>query len=113
MLQVTEKEVRVLVIREGDWWVMVCLEHFIATQVKASKVTAAAQLEDAFAQAFVAHFLRSIELGAEPFANLPPAPKKYVEAYEKINNVESRLNINERAPTPLNPPYVARFRTAA
>jgi hypothetical protein len=113
--EVEKREVRVLVVREGEWWVMVCLEHFIATQVKAAEVKDPSQLEDAFAQAFVTQFMRALELGIQPFANLPPAPKKYIDAYEAIGrtNRESRLNINDRAPVPLNPPYVARFLTTA
>ena len=78
-------EVNVVVVKEGDWYVAVCLEYFIATQTKSLE-----RIEDALAQAFVANYLQAKKTGHEPFWNLKPAPQRYRDAFEKATQRSTR-----------------------
>jgi hypothetical protein len=74
----------ILVTKEADWWVAHCLQYDLAAQAKTL-----ADLRYAFEHALVAHVVVSLEKRLEPFDSLPPAPKKYWEAWERALPIET------------------------
>ncbi len=70
-------ELRVLLRREGDWWVAVCVEYFFATQ---ARTIAGAQ--ESFRQAYLAALLHAHQTGRPAFENVAAAPQRYVDEYE-------------------------------
>lgn len=73
-----EPTIRAVVYREGDWWIIRCLEYGF--------VTLARRLEDVpeqIRQFVLVQVTASLEHGIEPFRGYAPAPRKYWEMYEK------------------------------
>jgi hypothetical protein len=68
--------IRTILFQEGDWWVAQCLDVDIAAQAKTEE-----DLEYELGRILVGHVMASEELGAVPFANLPPAPRRYWEMF--------------------------------
>jgi hypothetical protein len=63
--------------KSSPWWIAQCLEYDLATAAK--------RLEDLPAELerfLTGQIAASLELGIEPFAGLPPAPKRFWQRYE-------------------------------
>ena len=95
------EDIRVLVKKEGDHWIAVCLEFFIVAQSDTID-----GVEDAFAQAYIAHVVHALDLGRAPFANLGPAPRRYQDAWKGATDLVSFVVPKGTAPA-------ATTRTAA
>lgn len=98
-----KKDIRVVALREGEWWVAVCLDYFIAAQARDES-----KLEDAFTQAFVAHVVHALQKHETPFGNLGPAPKRYHELYEHGTPIGERTLQNEKIKVDLPEKYSLR-----
>lgn len=75
-----EPTIRAVVYREGDWWIIRCLEYGF--------VTPARRLEDApeqLRQFVLAQVTLSLQRGIKPFQGYSPAPRKYWEMYERAS----------------------------
>lgn len=81
MVQQTTNELRVLVRRESESWVAVCLEHFFATQAWTLE-----DVKESFRQAYLAALLHAHQAGQAPFENLEPAPAGFVEEYDRAEH---------------------------
>ncbi|HEX4962929.1 MAG TPA: type II toxin-antitoxin system HicB family antitoxin [Thermoanaerobaculia bacterium] len=68
--------IRVVQFQEGGWLVAQCLEVDIAAQGKTES-----DLHYQLGRLLVGRILASEMLGVEPFATLPPAPKRYWDMY--------------------------------
>ncbi|HEX3532407.1 MAG TPA: hypothetical protein VH988_35555 [Thermoanaerobaculia bacterium] len=71
-----ELRIRTVLFREGDWWVAQCLDVDIAAQAKTEN-----DLEYELGRILVGHVMASETLGVKPFANLPPAPRRYWDMF--------------------------------
>jgi hypothetical protein len=83
--------IHAVLFKEADWWCAQCLEYDIATQAKSIEALKA-ELE----HALIIHMELAAERGAEPFANLPPAPQRFFDMYhtsERVNGVEHGATI--------------------
>lgn len=78
----SEASIRAVVFREEGRWVAQCLEYDIATQDDSMD-----GLYDRLGRVLAA------EPGADPFAGIPPAPKRYWEMYRG-----ARLRLQPVAP---------------
>lgn len=74
----TENVIRTVLFKEGDWWVAQCLDVDIAAQAHSEK-----ELYDELWRLLIGRILVSERLGVEPFASLPPAPKRYWDMFFK------------------------------
>lgn len=71
--------------RSGPWWIAQCLEYDL--------VTAAKRLEDLPAElekCLEVQIAASFEIGVQPFAGLPPAPKRFWKRYEEARESSGR-----------------------
>ena len=71
-------DIRVLIKRDGDWWVVRGLDKDIAAQAHA--------IGDAiyeFERILMTHVHLDIEQGREPLADIPAAPPEYVEMWQR------------------------------
>lgn len=82
-MNVQLQRLRVLLIKEEEWWVAQCLEYDFAGQAK-SIDEATYQLLNLIA----GHIAIHEELGLDPFENVVEAPKPYWTRFEKANAVE-------------------------
>lgn len=80
--------VRAVVFREEGCWVAQCLEYDIATQAGSMN-----GLYDKLGRVLAAYLGLASEHGADPFADIPPAPKRYWEMYQG-----ARLRLQPVAP---------------
>lgn len=80
---------RVLVLRDGPWWVAQCLEHDLVAQA-----TTLPELELRFHRVIVGTIALALERGEEPFAEIAPAPKACIDMYE---NGSRHVDIHFRA----------------
>ena len=70
---------KVLLLKEGKFWVAVCLDYDFVAQGD-SEDEAMARL----CRTHHAHVVRCQEEGIEPLSDLQPAPKQYWDLFEKI-----------------------------
>ena len=89
-----------VVFQHGAHWVAQCLEHDIATQA-ATPDELLYELERIVA----AHLLVADEEAAEPFADIPKAPRRFWEMYRrartKVETVPAtELPVSQRQPKP-------------
>jgi len=63
---------RVIYLRETDYWVAQCLEHDIAAQGKTLS-----EVEDAFRKTLVGQIVLDLRKGREPLEDIKPAPSIY------------------------------------
>ena len=71
-------ELRVVVFREGDYWVAQCLEYDIGAQAKDLS-----DLQARFALTLEAERQESIKHHGKPFAGIDPAPRHFHEMWER------------------------------
>lgn len=73
-----EEKIHAVVFRSGEWLVAQCLEYDIATQAR----ELGALLYEV-ERILTAHVLVAEQDGAEPFANIPKAPKRFWKMYQE------------------------------
>jgi len=69
-----------VVFTQGEWQIAQCLEHNIAAQARTNS-----DLYYELKRVLVAHLIRAKQMKAEPFADIPRAPKRYWEMYKEAN----------------------------
>lgn len=78
----TGLDIRAVVYREGEWWIIQLLEYDLATQVR--------HLEDVpgeFRRLILAQMLVNAEGGVESFHGFSRAPRRYWEMYEQARTL--------------------------
>ncbi len=78
MLNQNEQKIHAVIFRSGEWLVAQCLEYDIATQAR----DLGALLYEV-ERILTAHVLVARHEGAEPFTNLPKAPKRFWKMYQE------------------------------
>lgn len=73
-----EQKIHAVVFRSGEWLVAQCLEYDIATQARDLK-----GLLYEVERILAAHVLVARQDGAEPFTNIPKAPKRFWKMYQE------------------------------
>jgi hypothetical protein len=81
-----EHTIRTILFREGGWWVAQCLDVDIAAQAKTE-----ADLQYELGRLLIGHVMASEKLGAEPFANLPPAPRRFWDMFFRAESQPKTL----------------------
>ena len=76
--QTAEDSLRVVFVREGDYWIAQCLEYDIVAQSNSLN-----RLPSAFVLAFASHMAVRKALNQKPFEGVPSAPKKYFGIFER------------------------------
>ena len=71
------KIVRVLVSKQGDFWIAQCLEYDIGAQARGIR-----DLLDNFELAFKAELAESFKQTGKPFGDVPPAPRKFHDIWD-------------------------------
>lgn len=72
-------KLRALIIRDGGWLIFQCLEHDICVQAMTMP-----DLEQAITRTLEAQVALDLDRGDPPFANIPPAPHRFFDIYERI-----------------------------
>jgi hypothetical protein len=72
--------IRAVVLKSGSNWVAQCLEYDIATQARTLDALLV-ELE----RILVAHFVVAEKEGLEPFADIPKAPRRFWEMYQRAH----------------------------
>lgn len=67
---------RTVLFKEGEWWVAQCLDVDIAAQAKTEQ-----DLLVEIGRVLVGRIMAGEKLGVDPFATLPPAPRRYWEMF--------------------------------
>ena len=73
----TREMIRVIIFREGDFWVAQCLEYDIGTQAKDLD-----ELQAQFELTFRVELKESVERNGEAFKGIPPAPPHFHKMWE-------------------------------
>jgi hypothetical protein len=81
-----EHTIRTILFREGDWWVAQCLDVDLAAQAKNE-----ADLYYELGRILVGRIMASEELGVDPFASLPPAPRRYWDMFFQASRPKTIL----------------------
>jgi hypothetical protein len=81
-----EQLIRTVSFKEGDWWVAQCLDVDIAAQAKTER-----DLCYEIGRLLVGRILASEKLGVEPFASLPPAPRRYWDMFFRAQSQPKTL----------------------
>ena len=97
--------VRVLVILQGDQWLAQGLDYDLAAQGPSDE-----QAIQSFVRILVARLRRDHQSGKEPLLNLPPAPDRFFEIWERGERERDGLTVQPASdPTGEIPPaYVIR-----
>lgn len=91
-------DVRAVAFREGDQWVIQCLEYDITAHAPDP-----ARLPQALSRAIVERAAIAAHLGKEPFKTLPRAPQRFHEMFDRAHTAVSSvrpLPTPEGAPRP-------------
>jgi len=75
-------KLRAVLFQEEGWWVAQCLEFDVAAQAR-TQADVVYELE----RILVGRFLVSAEKRCEPFAGVPPAPRRYWTMFEQAEPV--------------------------
>ena len=78
------KKIKVVLFRDGEWWVAQCLEYDLATQARDYN-----EVFGKLERLIAGRLAVAAQLNAEPFALLPKAPESYWRMYEKAKPVEA------------------------
>jgi len=90
---------RVIYIRENDYWVAQCLEHDIAAQGKTLP-----EVEDAFRKTIIGQIILDLRKGREPLEDLKPAPPMYWRKFSEGLRLGVEPNIE--LPSQIPPPFM-------
>lgn len=70
--RIMKEALRVLILKEDDWWVAQCLEYDIAAQARTLK-----DVQYEFQRVFLGRVVAAKESGIKPFEGILPAPEVY------------------------------------
>ena len=86
----SEPTIRAVVFREGEWWIVQCLEYDLATQVR--------RLEDVpeeFRRLVQAQIAVNAAGGVESFHGFGRAPRKFWEMYERARSFVEPMGLED------------------
>lgn len=95
------EELKVLVLREQDYWIAQCLEYDIAVQARSLP-----ELQNRFMRVFAGHVALAVEHNDRPFSNIEPPPSSYQHLWEEkssFGRFERRLDLESPQTTSLKP----------
>ena len=90
---------RVIYLRETDYWVAQCLEHDIAAQGKTLS-----EVEDAFRKTLVGQIILDLRKGREPLEDIKPAPSMYWRKFRE--GLRLGVDSNIELPSDIPPAYM-------
>ena len=70
--------IRVLLFRDGEWWIAQCLEYDIAAQARTLP-----EIEREFGRVLLAQAAIGTERGQPLFEGIPPAPAEFHERFKR------------------------------
>jgi len=76
-----EHVIRAVLFKEGDWWVAQCLDVDISAQARSER-----ELYSELGRLLVGRILAGEKLSVDPFASLPPAPRRYWDMFFKAQS---------------------------
>ncbi len=80
---VNQLKLRVLLLKDGEFWVAQCLEFDLAAQG-----STIAEAQQSFVRTFVMQALVDSQAGKQPFADFKPAPAWYAMRYDEAQEQE-------------------------
>jgi hypothetical protein len=86
-------DIRAVVYREGEWWIVQLLEYDLATQVR--------RLEDVPSEVrrlILAQTLVNAESGVEPFHGFSKAPRRFWTLYEQARALAMPARLADPGP---------------
>lgn len=92
-------DIRAVVYKEGEWWIVQLLEYDLATQVR--------RFEDVpgeFRRLILAQILVNAECGVEPFHGFSKAPRRFWEMYERARALVNPTRLADTRHELENPP---------
>jgi hypothetical protein len=102
-----EHRIHAVAFQHGEWWIAQCLEYDIATQART--------LDDLLVEVdriLVGHLIVGKIEGREPFSNIPKAPKRFWEMYQRARTRLSPVE-PESLPFPEERHPILELRAAA
>ena len=78
--------IKAVMFREGDWWVAQCLDVDIAGQARNER-----DLYYELGRLLVGRIMAAGKLGVDPFATLPPAPRRYWDMFDRAQTQEKTI----------------------
>ncbi len=85
-----EPTLRVVIFKEGDWWIIQILEYDLVTQVR--------HLDDVpgeFRRLLIGQMAANAALGVEPFYGFSKAPRRFWKMYEHARTLVTRTPLEE------------------
>jgi hypothetical protein len=90
---VTGSDIRAVVYKEGEWWVIQLLEYDLATQVRCFE-----DVPTEFRRLILAQMLVNAEGGVEPFHGFSKAPRRYWKMYERAQALVTPMPLSDARP---------------
>lgn len=103
---------RLLVLKDGPYWVAQCLEYDIAVSTRKL-----ANLHQKFCETFARHIILALEEGKTPLANIKKAPKIFHDMFNQSHDEFPKPSMSKevlprvRHLTPEIPPVVMRAKS--
>ena len=97
----TGSDIRAVVYKEGEWWVIQLLEYDLATQVRRFE-----DVPSEFRRLILAQMLVNAEGGVEPFHGFSKAPQRFWKMYEQAQVLVTPMPLSEALPELENPPRI-------
>jgi hypothetical protein len=94
-------DIRAVVYKEGEWWVIQLLEYDLATQVRRFE-----DVPSEFRRLILAQMLVNAEDGVEPFYGFSKAPQRYWKMYERAQALVTPMPLSDARPELENPPRI-------
>jgi hypothetical protein len=79
--------IRVLVFKESGQWLAQCLERDLVAQAPSEQ-----EAMDSFIRLLKGRLVRDLNNGKEPLQNLPPAPSRFLDAWNRLTNKHDALS---------------------
>jgi hypothetical protein len=94
-------DIRGVVYKEGEWWIIQLLEYDLATQVRRFE-----DVPSEFRRLILAQILVNAECGVEPFHGFSKAPQRYWEMYERAQTLVTPTRLADTRHQLANPPRI-------
>jgi hypothetical protein len=94
-------DIRAVVYKEGEWWIIQLLEYDLATQVRRFE-----DVPSQFRRLILAQMRVNAEGGVEPFHGFSKAPRRYWKMYERAQALVTPMSLSDERPELENPPRI-------
>jgi hypothetical protein len=97
----TGPDIRAVVYKEREWWIIQLLEYDLATQVR--------RLEDVpgeLGRLILGQIQVNTEHGVEPFHGFSKAPRRYWEMYERARDLVTPMRLADTGQELETPPWI-------